>query len=284
MASIKDIRRRIRSVQSTQQITKAMEMVAAAKLRRAQERSLSARPYAERMSAILASLSGTAAAHAHPLFGSKGDGRRTIVVIASDKGLCGAFNSNLFRFAENEIGGVDRGRTNLICVGKRACDHFGRRQWTGSIRLPELGDQVDLGKAAHLARHLIDLFAQGGTDKVDFIYTRFITTGSRRILQETFLPVASPAEGRAGPREYIFEPSAAAVLGDLLPRYVQTRVFAAMADSIASEHAARLISMSAANKNAGDMITALTQIRNKLRQGAITKELSELVGGAEALK
>jgi F-type H+-transporting ATPase subunit gamma len=285
MATIKDIRRRIKSVKSTQQITKAMEMVAAAKLRRAQDRILQARPYAAKMTEVLKQLASAAGEVSDPLFDVRTPVRhRTIVVIASDKGLCGAFNANLFRHVEGACKGVDRGTINLVPVGRRANDYFGKRGWKGDYRVPELGDQVNLTKAVQLARYLIDLYRRGGTDSVELVYTKFITTGTRKIVQETFLPITPEKSEHAHPRDYIFEPDAAAIFSSLLPSYVQTRVQTAFADSIASEHAARLISMGAATKNAGEMISVLTLIRNKLRQAAITKEISELVGGAEALK
>jgi F-type H+-transporting ATPase subunit gamma len=284
MATIKDIRRRIRSVSSTQQITKAMEMVAAAKLRRAQDRILSARPYAAKMTEVLGSLAAAAGERSDPLFDVREVRIRTYVVIASDKGLCGAFNANLFRHAETDLKGCDRAKIDLIPVGRRANDYFGKRGWNRSFRVPELGDQADLAVAQELARHLIGLYTRRETDAVDLLYTKFVSTGSRRIVQERFLPIV-PEAGRHGiEKNFIFEPSPEAIFGDLLPRYIRTRVMTAIADSLASEHAARLISMGAATKNAGEMITALTLIRNKLRQAAITKEISELVGGAEALK
>ncbi len=290
MATIKDIRRRIRSVASTQQITRAMEMVAAAKLRRAQERVVSARPYSEKMTEVLQNLASATAGSEiqNPLFQVREVRRRTVVVIASDKGLCGAFNANLFRAAEERLRGVDREAFDLIPVGRRPTSYFGKRGWTGSTRIPELGDTLDIEKARSLARHLMAIYSEGKTDSVDFLYTKFITVGSRRIAWETLLPIvpgkAAPGVEKGPARDYIFEPSAAAIFDDILPRYVQTRVLMAMGDSLASEQAARLVSMSAATKNAGEMITALTLVRNKLRQAAITKEISELVGGAEALK
>jgi len=322
MATIKDIRRRIRSVQSTQQITKAMEMVAAAKLRRAQERASAARPYALKMTEILQSLAGAAGELHHPLFEVRDVRRRAVVVMASDKGLCGSFNANVFRHVEVELRGADRSHIDLIPVGRRAAEYFGRRGWTGSLRLPEMGDQVGLARASALARHLIGIFERGEVDRVDLVYTHFVSTASRRVVMEDLLPIrprepgvvahagmhagahahannadanannedanahettAAHAVAAAG-RPYIFEPSPRGIFADLLPRYVQTRVMSAMAESLASEHSARLISMGAATKNAGDMISALTLIRNKLRQAAITKEISELVGGAEALR
>ncbi len=288
MATLKDIRRRIRSVQSTQQITKAMEMVAAAKLRRAQERSLSARPYAAKMTAILRSLSSAAGERDHPLFEVRTVEKRTLVVLASDKGLCGSFNTNVFREAEHSLHDAAREVTDVIGVGKRATAYFSKRGWTSSLTIPELGDQVDLVRAQVLARHVVELYEHAATDQVDFLFTRFVSTAKRQIILEKFLPIAPDAlsEQEAGRRsnDYIFEPDAERVFSGLLPRYVQTKVMSAMADSLASEHAARLVSMSAATKNAGDMISNLTLIRNKLRQAAITKEISELVGGAEALK
>ena len=285
MATIKDIRRRIRSIQSTQQITKAMEMVSAAKLRRAQDRIQLLRPYTGKMTDVLQSLATAASGRSDPLFDRREIKRQLCMVVASDKGLCGAFNANVFRQIEGDFPRDRRDTVDLVPVGKRASDYFGKRRWNIPHKVPELGDQLDLAKAQFLARFVTDRFKSGDVDQVDLIYTKFITTGTRRIVREILLPIAPPAaaEGRAL-KDYIFEPSADAIFGDLLPRYIQTRVMAALADSLASEHAARLVSMTAATKNAGEVIDALILVRNKLRQAAITKEISELVGGAEALR
>jgi len=284
MATLRDIRRRIRSVENTQQITRAMQMVAAAKLHRAQDRVISSRPYAVAMTEMLQHLAGAAAELRHPLFQVREASRRTCVVISSDKGLCGAFNTNVFRHAELSVPAALQATIDLIPMGKRACAYFGKRGWACSYRDPELGDQASESKAQALAQHLTGLYERGETDRVDLIYTRFLTMGSRTVMQETLLPVTPGAPGVASPSEYIFEPNAEALFSNLLPRYVEMRVFTAFANSLASEHSARLVSMTAATKNAGGMITTLTLIRNKLRQAAITKEISELVGGAEALK
>jgi len=284
MATLKDIRRRIRSVQSTQQITKAMEMVAAAKLRRAQDRSLSARPFAAKMTEILQNLASAAAGASHPLFDVREVRRRTLVVVASDKGLCGSFNANVLRQAEIDLRGCDRQGIDIIPVGKRVMAYFGKRGWTSSHRVAELGDQVDLVTAQVLARHIIERYIHEQTDRVDFVFSRFITTARRVVVKEAFLPITPPGQRTQIAKDYIYEPNAAAIFAELLPRYVQTKVMSALAESLASEHAARLISMTAATKNAGDMISSLTLIRNKLRQAAITKEISELVGGAEVLR
>ncbi|MDM7915335.1 MAG: ATP synthase F1 subunit gamma [Candidatus Eisenbacteria bacterium] len=302
MATLKDIRRRIRSIQSTQQITKAMEMVAAAKLRRATERAQAIRPYAMKMTTILENAAGAASELAHPLFDVREVRRRTVVVLASDKGLAGSYNANIFREAEIFTRPFDRSSLDLIPVGRRANDYFAKRGYQGSLRIVELGDRANLGKAQALARHLVDLYTRKETDEVVLLYTHFISMGTRRIVEERLLPIRPAAaegtsegkeEGRAegkeasekrAARDYIFEPSPERIFRSLLARYVQTRVLTAMADALASEHAARLFSMSAATKNAGEVIQALTLVRNKLRQAAITKEISELVGGAEALK
>ena len=284
MATLKDIRRRIRSVQSTQQITKAMEMVAAVKLRRAQHRSLSARPYAAKMTEILQNLASAAAGASHPLFDAREVRRRTLVVVASDKGLCGSFNANVLRAAEIDLRGCDRQHIDIIPVGRRVMTYFRKRGWTSSHRVAELGDQVDLVTAQVLARHIVDLYVRGETDRVDFVFTRSITTARRVVVKEVALPITPQEQRTQIAKDYIYEPTASVIFGELLPRYVQTRVMSALADSLASEHAARLISMTAATKNAGDMISSLTLIRNKLRQATITREISELVGGAEALR
>lgn len=286
MATLKDIRRRIRSVQNTQQITKAMQMVAAAKLRRAQDRSLSARPYAAKMTAILRSLAQVPGERSDPLFEKREVRRRTLVVIASDKGLCGSFNANVLRQAETLLKASAGERIEVVAVGRRVVQFFARRSWSVGLTIPELGDQARFDRASSLARHIVDLYRKKETDRVEFLFTRFITTGTRRIVHETFLPIVPEEDrGRAhATKDYIFEPSAEEIYADLLPRYVLTKVMSAMADSIASEHAARLMSMTAATANAGELIDSLTLVRNKLRQAAITKEISELIGGAEALK
>jgi F-type H+-transporting ATPase subunit gamma len=276
-------------VQSTQQITKAMQMVAAAKLRRAQERSLSARPYGTKMKQILASLAQVPGERSHPLFEKREVRRRTVVVIASDKGLCGSFNTNVLRLSENLAKGAGETTIEIVPVGRRAAQFFARRNWKVGHRISELGDQVRLDRAIELARHLVELYEKRETDSVELVFTHFITTGTRRVVHEPFLPIVPEAEApgaRAAhaSKDYIFEPSAEEIYAELLPRYILTRILSAMADSIASEHAARLTSMSAATKNAGELIDALTLVRNKLRQAAITKEISELIGGAEALK
>jgi len=285
MATLKQLRRRIRSVQSTRQITKAMEMVAAAKLKRAQERVVSARPYASRIATILQNLAAAGSGLNHPLFEQREVQNRALVVIASDKGLCGSHNMGIFRAAEKRLEGQDRAAIRIIPCGRRACQYFGKRGWNLPYVVPELQDQADPNKARALAIELVRMFLAGEVDLVEVLYTRFISTMSRRIVVEPVLPIAGrpESEGRRQ-MDYIFEPSPEAIYATLLPRYVENRIYQAMAESLASEHAARMTSMGAATMNADDVINHLTLVRNRLRQAAITREISEIVGGADALK
>lgn len=289
MATLKQIRRRIRSVQSTQQITKAMEMVAAAKLKRAQDRVLASRPYAVRISAMLQSLAGSAQNLAHPLFETRPVQRRVVVVLASDKGLCGSYNMNVFRGTERQFAGM--ASVSLVPGGRRAQQYFSRRHWPMPFVLPEMGDQANQARAKELALVLIRMYVGRETDQIDLAYTQFISTMQRRFVIEPLLPITGLAPAGTGGdaaasegTNYIFEPSPEAIFSTLLPKYVENRVLQAIAESLASEHSARMVSMGAATKNASDVIDHLTLVRNRLRQAAITREISEIVGGADALK
>ena len=284
MATLKQIRRRIRSVRSTQQITKAMKMVAAAKLRRSQDRVVASRPYAARIGAMLEALSAVAGELRHPLFELRPVRRRALVVIASDKGLCGAYNMNVFRAAEKSLEGIDRGTVELVAVGRRANQYFRKRGWTSAYNVAELGDQADPFLARAMAQELVGMQLEGRVDRVDLMYTRFVSTVSRRVEQVAVLPVAPPGSGAGPGLEYIYEPSPEEIFRTLLPRYVENRLLQAIAESLASEHSARMVSMGAATKNARELIDHLTLVGNKLRQAAITREISEIVGGAEGLK
>jgi F-type H+-transporting ATPase subunit gamma len=285
MATLKQLRHRIRSVKSTQQITKAMEMVAAAKLKRAQDRVLASRPYAARIAGMLQSLAGSAASLAHPLFEVRPIERRAVVVIASDKGLCGSYNMNIFRGVEALLADSPPEAIALLAVGRRANQYFVKRPWPMPYRMAEVGDQVDPTKARALALELTRMYLAKEVDLVELAYTQFISTMNRRFRVEPILPIrAAEAEAHANAANYIFEPSPDAIFGTLLPRYVENRVLQAMAESLASEHGARMVSMGAATKNAADVIDHLTLVLNRLRQAAITREISEIVGGADALK
>jgi F-type H+-transporting ATPase subunit gamma len=287
MATLRDIRRRIRSVRSTQQITKAMEMVAASKLRRSQNRAIGARPYARGMEAILDRLAAGAADADHPLFRPRPVRSRLLVVMSADRGLCGAYNTNVMRAAEQFLRSPEGKDTQLFLVGRKARDYFKRRQYPIAEGVTELPAEARLDDAKRLSERLQELFLSGQTDAVDLLYTKFVNIITRRIVREPFLPITPiAAAGRAGgttARPIIFEPDVATLLHSLLPRYATTRLLQALAESLTSEHAARMVAMSSAQKNAGELIDSLVLLRNRLRQAGITKELAEIVGGAEAL-
>jgi F-type H+-transporting ATPase subunit gamma len=283
MASIRDIKRRIKSVQNMQQITKAMEMVSAAKLRRAQGRLEAARPYGAKMRETLENLAAAAADVSHPLFEKRQIERRALVVVTADKGLAGSYNTNVVRRAEAYMRSDEGDKTSLITVGRKAGDYFRRRKAPQLAHYQELGDQVDIGRAQTLSREIMGFFMSGEVDEILVLGTRFISAMSRAITMDPFLPIEPPA-GKTESVGYIFEPNAAAIFAALLPRYVANRMIMALLEASASEHGARMVAMGSASRNATDMIESLTLQRNRARQAAITKEIAEIVGGAEALK
>ena len=284
MATIRDIKRRIKSVKNTQQITKAMEMVAAAKLRRAQGRAVAARPYARGMQEMLSNLAATLAAMNHPLTEQRPVKNRAVLVFASNRGLAGSYNAQIIRFTEQQLRGPEGGTMRLVLVGKKLNDYFRRRSYPVLEMYSDLPDQAQLEVAQRITKQAIDWFMNGEVDAVDLVYSQFVSAMTRNTVRMPFLPIA-PAQGsEAVARDYIFEPNAQELVDRLLPRYVTTRMLQAFAESYASEHSARMLAMGSARKNAGELIDALVLKRNRLRQATITKELSEIVGGAEALK
>jgi F-type H+-transporting ATPase subunit gamma len=285
MATLRDIKRRIRSVESTQKITKAMKLVAAAKLRRAQERIIGARPYAQKMGELLGSLVNRVGDDGHPLLVRRTGGRKRLVVITADKGLCGAFNSNVLRAALNflrEAGNVD---LTLVVVGKKARDFYRRREWTVKSEMLGFFDRLAYSHAQELAGGLMADYLAGDTDEVHLIYNEFRSVAVQRVKRQQLLPIeAEAAGGEVATGEYIFEPGPDAILASLLPRHVTTQVYRALMESVAGEFGARMTAMEAASKNAKEMIGVLTIQYNKARQERITKELLDIVGGAEALR
>ncbi|HEY2955565.1 MAG TPA: ATP synthase F1 subunit gamma [Candidatus Eisenbacteria bacterium] len=285
MSTLRALRRRIRSVQNTQQITKAMEMVAAAKLRRAQNRALAARPYAAKITEMLGNLAGAASELDHPLFKAREVKTTALVLVTSDRGLCGAYNANLLRATEHRMRAARPGSLALVLVGKKGRDYFRRRKYPVLATHTPLPPEASLGFARELTQDLIARFTSGEVDRVELMFTHFVTALNRRVLVEPFLPVGTERTGaRPSGGAVIFEPDAESLFAELLPRYATAKLFAALADALASEHSARMIAMGAARKNAGELIDLLTLRRNRLRQAAITKELLDIVGGAEALK
>ena len=286
MATLRDIRRRIRSVHSTQKITRAMKLVAAAKLRRAQDRILAARPYAYKMQELLAGLALRTNPELHPLLTRRGTGKKTLVIIAADKGLCGAFNTNIMRksmeFLRGQPGEV---QVALVVVGRKTRDFYRRRPYT--IRSEHVGffNQLAYEHAAAMARELTEPYVAGETDEVWLIYNEFKTVALQRVVQERLLPIEPLAVPEGVPVvDYLYEPSPEAILERLLPKHVETQIYRALMESLAGEYGARMTAMEAATKNAAEMIDLLTLQFNKARQERITKELLEVVGGAEALR
>jgi F-type H+-transporting ATPase subunit gamma len=286
MATLRDIKRRIASVKSTQQITKAMKLVAAAKLRRAQERILEARPYAFKMQEVLGSLALRADPQFHPLLRRRDADKRTLVVIAADKGLCGAFNSNIMRRSLELLRAIHGEITlTLIVVGRKARDFYRRRPYT--IRSEQIGffDRLAYAHAAALGQELVKAYVDEEADDIQLVYNEFKSVTTQRVVVERLLPIEplQPPEELAA-IDFIYEPSPAAILENLLPKHVEVQVYRALMESLAGEYGARMTAMEAATKNASEMIDLLTLQFNKARQERITKELLEVVGGAEALR
>lgn len=292
MPNLIDIRRRIRSVKSTQQITKAMKMVAASKLRRSQERVVAARPYAGTLEATLASVAGRLPARpdgapAHPLLAQRDERKVVLVVVTGDKGLCGAFNTNVNRAAgaflrEKTLAGVE---VSLVTLGRKATDFWKRRSVPVLEARPGLFQRFDYATAAEIARTLAARFTDGEFDAVHVVYNEFRSVISQVVTRRRLLPIElSELGGAPGGTDYVFEPGPDVILGRLLPRHVEFQVFRVLLESNAAENAARMTAMESATKNAGEMIGSLTLVYNRARQAKITKELIEIVSGAEALK
>ncbi len=290
-ASLRDIRRRIASVRSTQQITKAMKMVAAAKLRRAQENLVAARPYGAKMQELLSSLTARTAAESHPLLARREPKRVEVVVFTSDRGLCGAFNMNLIqraeRFLEEEKDGTDE--LALALVGRRARDYFRKRKVNIRREYVNLAGKFDYSLAERIGQELITEFSAAQVDGIYLLYSEFRSALQQRVVLRRILPVEPQGEPEAGKNgatkvEYVYEPSEGKILEKLLPVYMTVQIYHALLESLASEYGARMTAMENATKNAAEMIDKLTLVYNKARQAAITKELIEIVSGAEALK
>jgi F-type H+-transporting ATPase subunit gamma len=289
MATLRDIQRRIRSVQSTQKITRAMKLVAAAKLRRAQERIIAARPYASKMAELLGNLvSGQGRDGApHPLLEQREGPRRQIVIVTADKGLAGAFNSNIIRRSLEFIRSSNTTEVTLVVVGRKARDFFRRRPYAIKRDMIGFWDRLAYAHAQELADYFMQQYLEGEVDEVHLVYNEFRSVAVQRPVRVQLLPIPR-TEGEESATEaavdYIYEPSPEAILGDLLPRHVRMQVYRALMESVAGEHGARMTAMEAATKNAKEMIDVLTIQYNKARQEKITKELLDIVGGAEALR
>jgi len=288
MASLLDMRRRIKSVKNTQQITKAMKMVAAAKLKRAQDRVTASRPFAGKMSDVLAALSSKVAGEfSHPLLDERGDSKYLIVLISADKGLAGAFNANVIKATQAFLRENDGKVEEMIAVGRKGRDFFKRRDVKFAEEYVGLtgSGQVVHADAVTIANKVIATFTEDTTiDKVFVVFTEFKTVLSQKPVIEQLLPITRTAvEGEAeavSEAEYIYEQPAAEIFGRLLPKQVETQIYKGMLESVASEQGSRMTAMDSASKNAGELIDTLTLNMNRIRQAAITKEIIEVVSGA----
>jgi len=286
MPSLQDIKRRTKSVKSIQQITNAMDMVATSRMRHAKEAAQANRPYAEKVSEVVKGIAVTVGGEfSHPLLESHEEGHRLVLVMAADKGLAGAYSSNACKEALQSI--LDKSSTEGVTVGRKPRDFFKHRGYNVAEAFTGFSEKPKFEHAQKIARHIISRFESGEISDVQMVYTRFVSAISCVPETVQLLPFAAPAEeGEAkGPStEYIYEPSAEAVLGHMLPQYIFTTVYAALLQAAASELSSRMNAMSNATDNAAELISKLELHYNKVRQAGITTELNEIVSGAEALK
>lgn len=291
MPSIQDLRRRIRAVRNMQQVTRAMKMVAAAKLRRAQSRVFAARPYANKMVDVLSDLAERVEGYTHPLLEQRGDDHLVLVLITADRGLCGAFNTNLIRAAQQFLREHESKQVEMVTIGRRGRDFFRRRQITIRDQYINIAaKQVEFADAQKIAHKLIQDFSdpEQGLDRVVLIYNEFKSAMQQRIVVEPLLPLGGFKSQERPPREvfidYLYEQPPAEIFSSLLPHYVETQIYRALLESSASEHGARMVAMDSATNNAAELIETLTLHMNRARQTSITKEIIEIVSGAAALE
>jgi len=289
MPSLIDLRRRVRSIRSTQQITKAMKMVSAARLRRAQDRVINSRPYAKMFASILADVAAAAAGDErmaeHPLLAVREERKIQLVLVTADRGLAGAYNTNLIRAAEQFAASHAGQQVEFELYGRKGRDYFARREVQVSGELVGVSQTASLAEAQELANKLMRRFSDGEIDSVYILYNEFKSVLTQRVTLKKILPLSVGAgEGAAAPRDYIYEQPPAQFLGNLLPRYVLLQVLEAFLENTAAEHAARMTAMDAATNNATDVMSKLTLYINRVRQASITREIIEVVSGAAALE
>ena len=286
MATLRAIKRRINSVKGTQKITKAMNMVAAAKLRRAQENIVNARPYAYKMKSVLNDVAVLTDPDIHPLLEQREIKKICFVVVAGDRGLCGGFNSNVLRKAESVYNEYNEFERSVLAVGKKSRDFLKSRKYPVICEYVNFFRALKFSDAQHIINWIIKLYLERNLDKVDVIYNEFKSALRQEIVVEHLLPFI-PEDNKEIKRQdidYIYEPSADKIMDSLIPLHLNVQMWRILLESNAAEHAARMTAMEAATDNAREMIEDLTLLFNRTRQQAITKELTEIVGGAEALK
>lgn len=287
MRTLRGMRARIRAAKSIQQITRAMKLVSAARLRRAQDRVLGARPYAQRMHEMMQELGRAGDLPDHPLLAQRPPRRVAFVLATSDRGLCGSYNMNLIRATQNAIRdqNLTLDQVQLLCIGRRGYQFFQKRNYPIALyrSMPTAGAGIEDARA--LTDKICEMFETEQVDRVYLVYSQFINPVTQRPVVLPVLPIEPPQGTESATKyDFLFEPSAPELIAQLLPRYLLTQVLQALLESSASEHGARMTAMTMASDNAGKMIQELTLVMNRLRQAAITKEIAEVVGGAEALK
>src|SRR4030042_2086304 len=292
MPTLRDIRKRLKAIQNTKKITAAMKMVAAAKLRKVQDRMLNFRPYATRMQSVLADLAKVAEREIHPLLVVRPRKTVEVIVLTSDKGLCGAFNANILRTSARYIENLKNEgiAISLSVIGRKSRDYFRRRNvpmrktWIG------LSGRITYSNAQEIANDLIENYSNETIDEVIFIYNEFKSLIAQKITMMKLLPIGTIDKEEGETKEpsifgdYMYEPSEAAIFEQLLPKHIEVQIYRALLESSAAEEAARMTAMENATKNCGELITKVTLLANKVRQASITKELMDIVGGVEALK
>jgi len=287
MANLKDIKKRISSVRSTQQITRAMKMIAAARFRKAHQAVVAARPYADKMHAVLSSLALREERQAHPLLAQRGQECALLVLITSDRGLCGGFNVNAAKAAERFIAAQSGAyaRYELLVIGRKGKEYFRSRSAFSVVKSHEgVTGQASYGVASLLGQEVVTAYGEGRYDGVYLVYNAFRSAISQEVTVDQLLPIVPrPLEEGEVATSFLYEPERGEVLSSLLPKYVEVQIYRAVVESLASEHGARMSAMDSATSNAGDMINALTLQYNRARQAVITKELMEIISGAESV-
>lgn len=281
--NMKDIKRRIKSVESTMQITKAMELVASSKLRKAKEKADKARPYFDALYETMCEIQAENPSFLSPFTRKAGEGKSLLVVIAGDRGLAGGFNSNIFKLAQarvDELGGKDK--TDIIAIGKKAVEYFGKREFDMLGSYPDFSENIRIHQANDIAGEIVDKYVKGIYERVELFYTEYVSSITQQAVTKKMLPVELDGQKKVSKALPIYEPSAGQVFNHIVPRYVTGMIFGACVESFASEQASRRNAMENASDNASEMISSLSLMYNRARQASITQEITEIVGGANS--
>lgn len=281
--NMKDIKRRIKSVESTMQITKAMELVASSKLRKAKEKADKARPYFDALYETMCEIQAENPSFLSPFTRKAGEGKSLLVVIAGDRGLAGGFNSNIFKLAQariDELGGKDK--TDIIAIGKKAVEYFGKREFNMLGSYPDFSENIRIHQANDIAGEIVDKYVKGVYERVELFYTEYVSSITQQAVTKKMLPVELDGQKKVSKALPIYEPSAGQVFNHIVPRYVTGMIFGACVESFASEQASRRNAMENASDNASEMISSLSLMYNRARQASITQEITEIVGGANS--